>query len=87
MDSVIPADVLEHLRSLSERSALDGLFTTKQLAEQMGCGEEKARRMIRPLIKDGKVRARRVSITDQDADELGYLGGTSIRCYEWVDAA
>ena len=84
MESVIPADVLEHLRSLSERSALEGRFTTRQLAEEMGCGEEKARRLIRPLTKDGKVRRRRVSITDQEADELGYLGGTSIICYEWV---
>lgn len=88
MESVIPTDVLNHLRGLAKREgSLEGLFTTRQLAEELGCGEDKARRIIRPLLQEGRVRPRRVNISDEQAHELGLLGGTSLRCYEWIEAA
>lgn len=85
MESVIPPEVLAHLEELAHKeTSLEGAFTTRMLADEMGCGEAKARRVIRPLLQEGRVRARRVNISDEEAHELGLLGGTSLRCYEWV---
>lgn len=84
-ESVIPADVIDHLRELARREAsLDGAFTTKMLAEEMDIGDAQARDIIRQLAREKKVHPRRICLTDQQALEMGYLGGTSIRCYEWV---
>ena len=86
MDAVIPQDVLDHLRELAQReNTLEGKFTTGHMAEGLGCGHEKARSILRGLMQKGRVRCCRVNVTDEEAWELGYLAGTSIVCYEWVD--
>lgn len=86
MESVIPPEVLAHLRELSDASPLDGCFTTRNLAEQMDCGISKARRIIRGMVQDGKVRPKRVSVTQEEAWEMGMLGGSGVMCYEWLES-
>lgn len=85
MDCVIPQEVLDHIRELADReSSLEGLFTRRQMEDELGVSAKKARDLIRLMLRDGHIRSRRVAISDEQAIELGYLGGTGLRCYEFV---
>lgn len=89
MDTVIPDDVVRHLRELAERkeNPIQGGFTTQQVVDLLGVSKPRAREVIRTMVKDGHVHPRRVGLPIDLASELGYLGSCSIVVYYWRDHA
>ena len=83
METVIPAEVLKHLREIAHQKTdpLGGGYTQAQAAEAMGLTQTKARNVLRQLIVEGKLYSRRVGINQDDAQELGYLSGCSVPAY------
>lgn len=88
MESVIPQAVIEHLREIARKqTSFAGAFTTKMLCEEMDISDERARDLLRQLMREGRIQRRRISISDDDAWGMGYLGATSVIAYDWVDDA
>jgi len=86
MDRIIPDDVIAHLREVAHKEkSLDGLLITRHVAQELDIHQDRAREMIRELVSEGKLRPRRVALTDEQAIAVGYLGGCGVICYEWVD--
>lgn len=86
MDSVIPPEVIEQIRAIQEeRSSTEGLFTARDVAGAMDVPLEDAKDHIRGWLRAGRVRPRRIGLTDQQAWAMGYLGGGSVLGYVWVE--
>jgi len=86
MDTVIPPEVVEHLRAIAEKhESFDGYFTTRQLAAEMEISEAKARDMIRTLTRGGKVTRHRLALTDEQAHEMGYLSACGVVVYKYCN--
>jgi len=83
METVIPAEVLKHLREIAAKrdDPLHGAFTLQQAADAMQLPRPKAREVLRQLLVDGKLYSRRVGIPQEMAQEMGYLSGCSVPAF------
>jgi len=84
MDAVIPAGVIEHLRSLAEEQAVDPLrggFTVEQYCEAMDVSTYRARKDLRRLIRDNVVVQRTIGLDRHQATTLGHLRPANTTVY------
>lgn len=86
METVIPPEVLEHLKSVaSENEDRRGWFLRRHLQEALGLQAEATRRRIRKLMLAGRLERRRFCFTDQEADEMGMLAGCGAVMYRMIE--
>ena len=76
--TLLPPEVVEQLLQLHEEQAdLTGWWRTSDLADALGIGMNRTRSVLRDLMRAGRLEARRISLTDEQAQEIGWLGGSS----------
>lgn len=84
MDAVIPQDVLDHLSEVHRGLDMEGWWRTEHLAHELGCGIDKARRIVRELLRAGRVQRRVVAVTQEQAVDMGLLAAGRVIVYQWV---
>jgi hypothetical protein len=88
----IPEDVLEHLRSVAEDGPnTEGWFTSRQLQDGLAeagtpMGINRVRNMLRKLMREGRLRQQRFSLTGPQAQVAGLLGASHTVMYRIEDA-
>lgn len=90
METVIPADVLEHLRELIEEQTVDPLrggFTIEQYEIAMGVSNYRARKDIKQLFRAGLIRPRTIGLTFNQALDMGITRACSMTVYHLTEKA
>ena len=86
MDTVIPNEVMKYLEELhEEQHDLEGWWRSEDFREETGFGRLKAGRVLREMLREGRVETRRFNLSDAQAKGIGLLGGAGVRFYRFVD--
>lgn len=86
MDTVIPEDVLEHLRAVNQQHTdLEGFFRTENVSDALGVSINRARGILRRALRQGVIVSEKKSVTEHQARELGLLGAGGVTMYRVVE--